>query len=66
MAEDKKKDLQDKELEKKLKTEKRLAALKGRRGRKDMFKKAFADQQDEVEDNNNDEELLEFQKYFLD
>jgi hypothetical protein len=64
--EDKKKDLQDKELEKKLKTEKRLAALKGRRGRKDMFKKAFADQQDEVEDNNNDEELLEFQKYFLD
>lgn len=49
-----------------LKKEKRLAELRRKKGRKDMFKYAFPDKQDEAEDNNNDEELLEFQKYFLD
>lgn len=49
-----------------LKKEKRLAELRRRKGRKDMFKYAFSDSQGEVEENNNDEDILEFQKYFLD
>lgn len=48
------------------KQETRLKELRRRKGRKDMFKYSFPDKQDEAEENNNDEEALEFQKYFMD